>query len=263
MAAVQMPDGAIVDMPDQIDPELGKRLRAFHDSHTPPAAPAAPPEPGAMDYLKGAGDAALTGVNALARGVVSAPLALANRLVAAGNGGDGQLAADTTRDYVNQHFGYSPQTPVGKDIVGAVQHHVTEPIGAALGAAGDALEQGGQKLGLAPGTVHNQLSEAGELAGTVPLLGGVAAGARASADAAAQAATNAPEWAAAGFRNADAHPIARGVAGGTCGPPWPATCARAGMARADRNGIRVPVHRRVTGRQGPRNDSTHLPCSRP
>jgi hypothetical protein len=186
----------------------------------PPKAAAKPaaPEPGILERAGSAldtlGDIGLTNINGAARSIVTPPAALVNRLIAAAQGKDGQAAADATRADMDRNFGYQPVTEGGKAYVSGI-HNALAPVGQVMGAAGDALEQGGQAIGLAPGTVHNQLSEAGEIAGTVPVLGAVATGARASADAAAQAAANAPEWAAAGFRNADAHPIARGVAGGT------------------------------------------------
>lgn len=51
MPVVTMPDGTLVNMPDQLDPETGKRLRAYLDSQNKPAAPT-PPESSALGSVK-------------------------------------------------------------------------------------------------------------------------------------------------------------------------------------------------------------------
>lgn len=45
MPQVTMPDGAVVEMPDQLDPALGARLRAFQTGHAKVAEQAPPTEP--------------------------------------------------------------------------------------------------------------------------------------------------------------------------------------------------------------------------
>ncbi len=166
-------------------------------------APAPEPALTAGGVAKGVGDAALSGVSKVATGVVGAPIALANRLIAALSGGDGQMAADAAHEYVNRTFGHDTQTPVGKHIGAAVQAALA-PLGESANADKQLLEQGGQKLGLPAGAVSNQLSEAGDIAGTAGLAAPLAAGARASTEAADLAAQNAPA----------ATPAARLAAGG-------------------------------------------------
>jgi len=175
------------------------------------AAPAQ--EAGVGDAVKGVADAALSGASRVSAGIVGAPVALANRLIAALHGGDPQMAADAAHDYVNSHFVHDATTPVGKQIGGAASSALA-PVGNVMNAAGDALEQGGQKLGLPPGAVHSQLSELGDILGTAGTVAPVLAGARASTEAATLAAQNAPAAVTKyGMRTAAEHPIAAGAAG--------------------------------------------------
>jgi len=206
MAAVQMPDGQTVEMPDQLDPQLGARLRAFHDSQVTA-------NPGIVDIAKGVGDAALSGAAKLSTGIVGAPVALANRLIAALSGGDPQEAADAAHDYVNSHFGYDTTTPVGKKI-GAAVSGALAPIGQSAQADANLITQGAQKLGIPPEETHGAMSELGDIAGTVGALSPVLSGARASTEAATLAAQNAPAAVTKyGMRTLTSHPIAAGAAG--------------------------------------------------
>ena len=210
MATVTMPDGSVVDMPDQLDPALGARLRAFQSNYKPP--PTAPAETTAGDVVKGVGDAALSGVSKVATGIVGAPISLANRLIAGLSGGDNQAAADAAHEYVNRTFGHDTQTPVGKKI-GAAVAGALAPLGQSAQGIEQLLEQGGEKVGIPAATTHANLSMTGDIAGTAGLAAPVAAGANASSEAAAQAAQNAPGWASRGFRSAADHPVAAGAAG--------------------------------------------------
>lgn len=174
----------------------------------------APAPTTAGDVVKGVGDAALSGASKVATGVVGAPIALANRLIAALSGGDGQMAADAAHEYVNRTFGHDTQTPVGKQIGAAVQAALA-PLGESANAGKQLLEQGGQKLGLPTGAVSNQLSEAGDIVGTAGVVAPIAAGAAASGEAAtmATAKTATDPAIQLGLRTAENNPIARSVAG--------------------------------------------------
>ena len=171
----------------------------------------APAPTTAGDVAKGVGDAALSGVSKVATGMVGAPIALVNRLIAAATGGDGQLAADAAHEYVNRTFGHDTQTPVGKAIGAAVSNMVA-PLAQSGQQDKQLLEQAGQKVGLPAGAVSNQLSEAGDIAGTAGLAAPIAAGAEASNAAEATAAAASPA-ARAGYRTAADHPVAAGAAG--------------------------------------------------
>ena len=181
-------------------------------------APAPEPALTAGGVAKGVGDAALSGVSKVATGVVGAPIALANRLIAALSGGDGQMAADAAHEYVNRTFGHDTQTPVGKHIGAAVQAALA-PLGESANADKQLLEQGGQKLGLPAGAVSNQLSEAGDIAGTAGLAAPLAAGARASTEAADLAAQNAPAATTKyGMQTGENSPWTRNIAGSSAQP---------------------------------------------
>ena len=135
-----------------------------------PVAP--PPSIGLGDVAKGVGDAALSGVSKVATGVVGGGLGLVNRLVAAASGGDPELAAETTKEYVNQHFGHDTTTPVGQEIGGAVSKALA-PIGNAANATEGAIEKGASALGVPQGETQGALHELGEIANVAPIVGGV------------------------------------------------------------------------------------------
>src|SRR5271166_4647468 len=113
MATVTMPDGTAVEMPDQVDPVLGGRLRAFQQAQN---APKQPKEIGVGDVAKGVGDAALSGAAKVSTGIVGGAVGLVNRLMAAASGGDPEMAAQVAKEYVNEKFGHDTTTPVGKAI---------------------------------------------------------------------------------------------------------------------------------------------------
>jgi hypothetical protein len=147
---------------------------------------------------------------------VGAPVALANRLIAALSGGDPQLAADATHEYVNRTFGHDTQTPIGKAIGGVVSGALA-PLGQAAQGGEHLLEKGGQAVGIPAGETHGAISELGDIAGTAGVAAPLAQGAAASTDAAAIAARSAANepGAALGFRHSGNAPIARTVAGGS------------------------------------------------
>lgn len=183
MAKVTMPDGVAVEMPDQLDPALGARLRAFHDDYALKHA-------GPLDVVKGVGDAALSGASKVATGIVGSGVGLVNRLVAAVNGGDGQAASDAAHDYVNNKYGYDTQTPVGHEIGRNAEALAGGLGGNLVRAAGDAVQSGADKIGIPHDFTHSQLSEAGDIANVIPVGGGLMRGAAASGDAARMAAQN-------------------------------------------------------------------------
>jgi hypothetical protein len=173
----------------------------------------APAPTTAGDVVKGVGDAALSGASKVATGVVGAPIALANRLIAALSGGDPQMAADATHEFVNRHFGYDTQTPVGKHIGSAV-HSVLAPLGESAQAGSELLQRGGEAIGIPRGETHGALSELGDITGTVGAAAPLAAGASASTEAATLAAQNAPAAVTKyGMRTLADHPVAAGAAG--------------------------------------------------
>jgi hypothetical protein len=177
-------------------------------------APAPAQTPGVGDIVKGVGDAALSGASKVATGVVGAPIALANRLIAALSGGDPQMAADAAHEYVNRTFGYDTQTPVGKHIGQAVSSALA-PLGQSAQADTSLITSGASALGIPAGETHGALSELGDIAGTAGVAAPFAEGAAASTEAAAQAANTAAAAPGAqlGFRSAENAPVARVVAG--------------------------------------------------
>lgn len=181
-------------------------------------ASAPPKETTAGDVVKGVGDAALSGASKVATGIVGAPISLANRLIAALSGGDPQLAADATHDYVNRTFGHDTQTPVGKNIGAAVQA-LLAPLGESAHGIEQLLEQGGQKIGIPKEDTQNMVGEAGDIAGTAGAVAPVLAGARASTEAAELAAQNAPAAVTKyGMQTGEDNPVARNLAGASAKP---------------------------------------------
>jgi hypothetical protein len=178
----------------------------------------APTQAGVGDVVKGVGDAALSGASKVATGIVGAPIALVNRLIAALSGGDPQMAADATHEYVNRNFGYDTQTPVGKHI-GAAVHAALAPLGESAQTDEQLLEKGGQAVGIPAGETHGATSELGDILGTAGLAAPVAAGARASTEATELAAQNAPAAVTKyGMQTGANNPIARNVAGSSAKP---------------------------------------------
>lgn len=205
---VPMPKGSLI----------GDEHGAYYfDSNAvkPPAAPKAesapktegPPAPQPSTTAKVA--------DAIASNVPGLPVA--ENVISGLTGGIGSLVDAITGAPPGTHnFAYQPRTSVGKEIqknVGAVGNQVNE----------DAAQLGGHFVGLASNpanaqaatdTLRERLPEAEGAVGTVTgaggaLEGGLAARAAASADAAA----NAPSWAARGYRSAADHPVAAGAAG--------------------------------------------------
>lgn len=212
-----MAAGSIAGLPPGFELEQQPTTKTlppgFEIETPPPAAASAPASTGVGDVVQGIGDAALSGASKLATSVVGAPIALINRLVAAAHGGNPQEAADAAHDFVNEHFGYDTRTPVGKQI-GSVVQGALAPVGRSMAADTALLQKGGQALGIPAGEVHGALSELGDIGGTAGIAAPLLGGARASAEAAALAAQNAPAAVTKyGFRTAEDSPIARNVAG--------------------------------------------------
>src|SRR6202789_2156148 len=180
-------------------------------------APAPTPPIGAGDVAAGVGDAALSGASKLASGITGGALGLVNRMVAAANGGDPEMASQVTKEFINSHFGHDTTTPVGKAIGGAVSGALA-PVGNLVQGAGNLIAQGGEKLGIPQNETRSQLSELGELANVIPLGGALKDGAQASTEAAELAAQNAPRAVSQyGMRTLADHPIAAGAAGAAVG----------------------------------------------
>jgi hypothetical protein len=113
MAAVTMPDGAVVEMPDQLDPALGARLRAFHDAHAPrPAATFG-------NTLLGEGELGGAALANIIPGGINALNELANR--ATGQGGKPAPlptvpVGEAGRNLISNVKGLFPGTANGLDI---------------------------------------------------------------------------------------------------------------------------------------------------
>ncbi len=185
----------------------------------PVAAPGGAPQPEGAggvvhEALSGLGDLGIDALSHVATPLVGSAVGLINRLAAAASGGDPEAASQAAHDYVNQHFGYSAQTPVGQAVTGAIGRALA-PVGAAAGAAGSALEQGGAAIGIPQGETQGALHELGDIANVVPAVGALGEGAAASREAATLASENAADPAAAnaGFRTQHQHATAAEVAG--------------------------------------------------
>lgn len=158
MAQVRMPDGTVVEMPDNPDPALLARLQKFQDSQRPPGETAlnstiplpqgvAPdtgiPDSGqtAMgdfaDQAKALGGDVLTAIQGAPE---TAATMLNNSLVQAGAGLSAPFVADNPddaasyiRDFTQQHS-YAPQGESAQKLIGALSEALNlEPAKRALG----------------------------------------------------------------------------------------------------------------------------------
>ncbi len=153
MATVTMPDGAVVDMPDQLDPALGARLRAFQQNYKPPAA--APEKPGIASPGTPLAHAGAIGENAIS-GITAGLGSLVDALTGAAPG--------------THNFAYVPRTPEGKALAallgkagGAATNAVATGVGKVVGAAGGNEEAATQ-------TAQERIPEALGAVGTVAAI---------------------------------------------------------------------------------------------
>lgn len=152
MPQVTMPDGALVDMPDQLDPEMGARLRAFHDetlakgmANNVPGSPEETASTAAQERIRAAHpaperswmddvgdfrvlpDLDLRGLWTAIKGAPETGLAMANNAIAAGTAGitapfvaqNPDDAADYVRDFTASNS-YSPQGESAQKLTSAV-----------------------------------------------------------------------------------------------------------------------------------------------
>ena len=229
MPNVQMPDGTVVAMPDQLTPELGARLRNFYDSTAAKKAGISVddyrqmqdlhnPNPSSTgDRLLGAADA---GAHALSAGTVGFGLggaySLLSRIKALFTGEDPNAAAAAAHQSVDKNLVYQPQTEIGKSLTeapGALLHGAAQQATAASPTL--AKVDQATSAALSNPTVQTVLGTTGDVAGTTGLGGMAAKGIGAAQDLAAFRAANPKVGEAVGFRTPDAHPLAQTLAGGS------------------------------------------------
>lgn len=195
MPTVQMPDGALVDMPDQLDPALGARLRAFHDEATavkPPSRVSA-----TQETLAGPPEAILSSVANLPGAAVNAASDIVHRI-----GGN---------DHAPPLVPSVPMGAAGRQLLGDAKQLGADAIPAAVPAA---LHSADRALETASPTLHDIVGQTAGVAGDVANLlpaagaaGAVAKGADAINAARVAAATpvavgdSAAARAAVGYRN--------------------------------------------------------------
>jgi hypothetical protein len=195
MPAVQMPSGEVVDMPDDIDPALGARLRAFHESQQP--------QPSAANRLA---NGALGASEILGSGIANIPhaaAAAATDLYRRVTGGD--TNAPEPAPVAALHV---PLGQAGQHTAAAIASLIPNAVTGGLRSADTALEA-------ASPTLHDVLHQAGGVAedvgNLIPAAGAVkgVAGIPAEIGAARTAAAEALP----AYRTAAESPLARGVAG--------------------------------------------------
>lgn len=195
MPAVQMPSGEIVDMPDDIDPALGARLRAFHESQQP--------HPGIVNRLA---NGALGASEILGSGIANIPHAAAaagTDLYRRVTGGDTNAPEPAAVAALHVPLGQA-----GQHTAAAIGSLVPDALTSGLHSADTALET-------ASPTLHDVLHQAGGVAQDVgnlmPATGALkgVAGIPAEIGAARAAAADA----LSGYRTAADNPLARGIAG--------------------------------------------------
>jgi hypothetical protein len=169
MATVTMPDGAVVEMPDQLDPALGARLRAFHDSATKPP----PQSTGSKIAEATIGPSEILGSSAL--NIPGAAINSVNDLARKLTGGaynPGTIPSVPIGDSGRQLMGDIAGLPGVRNIIGADQ------------AADAALKTAHPDLHAA---IHTVGDEAGDALNILPAAGAVGEGAtmlRSAAEAA-------------------------------------------------------------------------------
>lgn len=179
MPVVMMPDGVAVDMPDQIDPSLGARLRAFHDT-TPHEATSGP-----SGFLNGVAEIAGKGIGNIPMGIVHGARDLASRI-----GGHGPHPSEPT-------FPLSPNAQTVAQSIGGELSNAAEPY--RVPAIEPALEKAAPIL-----------SDVAQIAPIAGPISGIARGLSAAPEIAATAPAAVRNL---GLRTAESSPIARNVAG--------------------------------------------------
>lgn len=224
MAAVTMPDGAVVDMPDQIDPALGARLRAFHTNYKPEPQRENPlaasggqgDKDGPLGFLNGLVELAAKGMAGVPHGVLHGAADLVNTMRGKPEQPDGKFldAINPEMSPNAQNVAQSLSQNVPTTVQDLVKHYVAQHNPRLARVAGDVAQ-------IAPVAA--------------PFLGG-AGGAAAAEDAAAAAPTAVAKY---GLRTGAQNPIARNIAGESARPAVtehnqaiadPAIGAQAGVA---------------------------------
>jgi len=218
-----MPDGTVVNMPDQLDPVLGARLRGFMNSVPKPVAaadraPGLSPAESAQAFPMQAthpgfqpGRAIGDVGNAAALAAASGGTSLVNILSKVLGVDPAAVNAKLSGLLGKAGAPIQPNADVAKIAAGAAGSMPAQAVGAALhgvdtaaGAVGPRTQQVVRELG----------SDVGDIANVAGATGAMLPGASAAAPAAAAGeVAAAPEWAQAGFRSAESHPFAAGVAG--------------------------------------------------
>lgn len=219
MAQVTMPDGAVVEMPDDLDPALGARLRKFQQAQSTPAVqqaqstPAARPDLTFGSTLAGEGELAATAAGNLIPNAVNSVVDLYHRIT--GQGPDqkgpvptfhaGQAAQNLVRDV--------GELPPAQAVGGALKSADT-----ALGNISPTLRDVVHQAGGVTGDVLNVLGAASlpnAVRGVVGDVGNAVAGIRALGE---PTAGGAPTAADVGLRTGTEAPIARTLAGSSAKP---------------------------------------------
>jgi hypothetical protein len=199
-----MPDGQVVEMPDQLDPQLGARLRAFHDSQTASTNPFVRSGKSQLSDIGDASDAAVTGL-------LNFP----------------HHAWESVKDFISSATGQGqvPRTPGPAKLSPTTQADlqpgpIAGKVGEGLSAADTALENASP---VAHDLLHNTgrvLGDAGDIAGVaapVRAIGGATVDALGAAAARTAAEATSPAG-RLGLRTTSTRPIASGAAGPTAGP---------------------------------------------
>jgi hypothetical protein len=218
MASVTMPDGAVVDMPDTLDPALGQRLRAFHDS---------------QNRVSGTQEALLGPTELLGSTIGNIPHAAAHaavdlyRRVTGGNLEAPEPAAVSALKVPAGKAGTQLASDIGKGMnIGGSQGPTNPPEAEAQAAqingpltAPPLSENARDTISNVTGHVASVLGDVGNL---LPAAGVVKRGVGIASDVADAAAARAAATPAAvtkyGMQTGENSPIARNVAGASARP---------------------------------------------
>lgn len=221
-----MPDGQVVEMPDQLDPALGARLRAFQSKATTPT-----PAPTFGRTLQGEAEMAARGVGNVIPAAGNAVIDLISR--ATGFGPRPNTIPEFQPGKAEQELGQNvrnilPSTPNGLDVSDQELRETLDPSGKVpieqlrsqyAAERGKPLAQTLHEQGTVGGDIAGNVLEVGQdVAAAAPGAALARGGARAVAGAVERAGAKAAEPdLAAGFRRADSS-VGKAMAGSSAGP---------------------------------------------
>lgn len=213
MAQVQMPDGTLVEMPDQLDPATAQRLRAYQMGYAQKnAAPKQPEEMGLGRQLLGNAELGGSAIANIPYGIAHAAHDLYNRVTGAAPPGDEGWEENI---HVPQGAaGEELSQQLGNSLTGTIEKVADKPVTSAVGATHEYLtgEPTSHLQAVTQATVPAAADIAALTGARAPITNAIKSGVGALGESIASATGAGTPWKNAGFRTGGGHPIARNVA---------------------------------------------------